>query len=333
MSGAANSTYYAVNETMGSDDEHMAQEAAFALGDEIDVHQHLTKDMFTKPQSVIVDFDLIATPAELDLSPEKATWKLAQHLSKSFKQNLALQDRHTAGEDALAGNLHRCIPLGLRIIQQKNDFPYFIGIHVPGMMDVNLHKDGQAVWRVPPHTQTMKVKEQAFEPRNIVNQFIYANFRNCTPEDVEHAIQLHPARGKTPAHAQVLVGSLPHQLIKDNLELGNWASEAPFINVPQIINPPAGQLRVQVTERMGNQIKELLKPEMEAAQKAMINLDDFVVTFKRADGVASFKSPKNMNGLLIGSSAKDIDSQVVNTVQMQKMCTFHIKAEMSFILF
>lgn len=318
----------------GDNHELMAQQAAFGvIGEEVDVHQHLTKDMFTKPQSIIMDFDLVATPAELDLSPDKATWKLAPHLSKMLKQNLALRNRHIAGEDDLAGNLHRCIPLGLRIIQQKNDFPYFMGIHVPGMMDVNLHKDGQSVWRVPPNTPTMKVKEQAFEPSNIVNQYIYANFRNCTPEDVEHAIQVQPARGKTPAHAQVLVGSLPHQLIKDNLAAGNWATELPLINVQQIFEPPAGQLRVQVTERMGTQIKELLKPEMEAAQQAMVNLNDFVVTFKRADGVASFKSPKNMNGLLIGSNAKEINTEVVNTTQLQKMCTFHIKAEMSFILF
>jgi hypothetical protein len=331
---AAANTYY-VNEDMGSDDEgaRAAMQAAYAIGEDIDVHQHLTTDMFTKPQSVIMDFDLVATPAELDLSPEKATWKLQSHLSKLLKQNLALRNRHMAGEEHLAGNLNRCIPLGLRIIQQKNDFPYFMGIHVPGMMDVNLHKDGQAVWRVPPNTPTMKVKEQAFQPTNIVNQYIYANFRNCTPEDVEHAIQLHPARGKTPAHAQVLVDSLPHQLVKDNLMAGKWATELPYINVGQVLNPPPGQLRVQVTELMGNQIKELLKPEMTAAQEAMVNLDDFVVSFKRADGVTSFKSPKNMNGLLIGASAKDMNTEVVNTAALQKMCTFHIKAEMSFILF
>lgn len=329
---AGGATYY-VDEAVGSDDEHMAQQAAYALGEEIDVHQHLTKDMFTKPQSVIMDFDLVATPAELDLSPEKATWKLQSHLSKLLKQNLALRNRHAPSEEELAGNLHRCIPLGLRIIQQKNDFPYFMGIHVPGMMDVNLHKDGQAVWRVPPNTPTMKVKEQAFEPRNTVNQYIYANFRNCTPEDVEHAIQLHPARGKTPGHAQILVGSLPHQLIKDNLALGNWSSQLPYINVAQIMDPPPGQLKVQVTEAMGNQVKELLKPEMEAAQEAMINLEDFVVTFKRADGVTSFKSPKNMNGLLIGADSNGIKTDVVNAAQLQKMCTFHIKAEVSFILF
>ena len=332
----ANTVAASMNHAGVSDDEEalLAQEAAFGgLGEEIDVHQHLTKDMFTKPQSVIIDFDMIASPAQADLSPEAATWKLAAHLSKQLKQNLALRNRHVAADGELAGNLHRCIPLGLRIIQQKNDFPFFMGIHVPGMMDVNLHKDGQAVWRVPPNTPTMKVKEQAFEPKNVVNQYIYANFRNCTPEDVDHAIKLHPARGKTPAHAQILVGSLPHQLIKDNLEAGNWGTQLPYINVQQIFAPPAGVLHVQVTELMGNQVKELLKPEMEAAQEAMVNLDDFVVTFKRADGVQSFKSPKNMNGLLIGSDSNGVKTDVVNSTQLQKICTFHIKAELSFILF
>lgn len=329
---------YYVDENVGSDGEQqeiMAQEQAFPVGDEmiVDPLQHLTPDMFTKPQTTLIDFDLVASPAELALSPSKATWKLAPHLSKLLKQNLAMRNRHMAGEDDLAGNLHRCVPLGLRIIQQKNDFNFFMGMHVPGMMDVNIHKDGQAVWRVPPNTPTMKVKEQAFQPANIVNQFIYANFRSCTPEDLDHALQLQPARGKTPAHAMVLVDSLPHQLIKDNLLAGKWGEELAAFNVNSVLAPPQGQLRVQVTERMGKQIKELLEPEMKAAQEAFVNLNDFVVTFKRADGVDSFSSPKNMNGLLIGSNMKAIDTDVINTTQLQRVCTFHIKAELSYLLF
>lgn len=320
-----------------SDDEGMdamqAQQEAFQLGADVDVQQHLNKDMFTKPQTVIIDFDLTASPAELAQTPGKACWKLQSHLTQQLKQNMATRNRHIAGEADLAGNLQRCVPLHLEILQQKNDFPFAMGIKIPGMMDTNIHKDGQCVWRVPPDTPTMKVGEAAFEPVNIINQYQYVNYRTCTEEDLTHAVQQQPAKGKTPAHAMILVNSLPHELMKQNLIAGKWQEELDRFDVDNFFNPRQGQLRVQVTEKMGNQIVELLEAPIREAKDSFVNLNDLVVTFERADGVNSFISPKNINGQLIGTSQKGVSTQKLNTDRLQRRDTFHVKAKLTYILF
>jgi hypothetical protein len=330
------STNYLVEANSDGEDPAamQAQQEAFSgLGDEIDVQQHLSKDMFTKPQTVTIDFDLIASPAELAQTPSKATWKLLPHLSKQLKQNMATRNRHIAGESELAGNLQRCVPLHLEIVQQKNDFPFAIGIKIPGMMDTNIHKDGQCVWRVPADTPTMLVGKAAFEPVNIINQYQYVNYRTCTEEDLSHAVQQQPAKGKTPAHAMVLVESLPYELMKKNLMAGKWQEELDKFDVDNFFNPGRSQLRVQVSEKMGKQIVELLEAPIRDAKDTFVNLNDLVVTFERADGVDSFISPKNINGEMIGTSQKGVSTQKLNTARLQKRSTFHIKAQLTYILF
>lgn len=316
-----------------SDVEEAVAEQVFPMGADIELSQHLTRDMFARPQTVRIDFDLVASPAELAQSPGKATWKLLPHLLKQLKQNLALKNRHMPSDAELAGNLHRCIPLHLEIVQQKNDLPFFMGIEMPGMMNTNLHKHGQCVWRVPPDTPTMLVGKPAFEPVNVVNQFQYNNLRRVTDEDLYHAVQLHPAKGKTPAHAMVLVGSLAYKMIEDNLVAGNWAEELEHFDVDTFFNPPRGQLRVQVSEKMGKQVIESLETPLKEARESFVDLNDFVVSFVRADGVDSFESPKNINGELIGTSQKGVNTKVLNTTRLQKRGTFHIKADFTFLLF
>lgn len=315
------------------EDAVQVQQEAFPLAADIDAQQHLTADMFTKPQSIIIDFDLVASPAELAQSPSKATWKLLPHLSKSLKQNMAMRNRHLASEAELAGNLHRCVPLHLKILQQKNDMPFFMGIQVPGMMDTNMHKHGQCVWRVPPDTPTMLVGVAAFEPVNIINQYQYANYRACTEDDLQHAVTLNPRKGNTPGHALVLVGSLPYKIIEENLVAGRWQEELDQFDVDQFFNPGRSQLRVQVTEKMGRQVVEMLEAPIKEARESMINLNDFVVSFVRADGVDSFESPKNINGELIGTTAKGVSSKKIIADRLQRRCTFHIKAELTYLLF
>ncbi len=186
--GADADAYVEVNSDVetGADASPVAGEM---IGSELDELQHLHKDMFAKAQKALIDIDITASPAELQSSGASNVWKLLPHLSKELKQNLALKNRNAASGDQLAGNLNRCIPLNLEIVQQKNSFPYPMGIKIPGMMDANLHRNGQCVWRVPPDTQTMMVGKAVFEPTNIVNKYMYNNYRMCTLEDLNNDVK------------------------------------------------------------------------------------------------------------------------------------------------
>ena len=99
-----------------------------------------------------------------------------------------------------------------------------MGFRIPGMMDNNLHRNGNCVWRVPPDTQTMMVGKSVFEPTNIVNKYMYNNYRSCTLEDLATDVKFFGKTTKKPAYATVAVGSLAYETLVSNLDEGHWQS-------------------------------------------------------------------------------------------------------------
>lgn len=309
-------------------DEFVEVDPKEMVGSELDNDQHLTKDMFTQVQRTLMDIDVTASLAELEQNPSLATWKLMPHLSKEFKQNLALKNRHLATGEELAGNLNRCIPLHLEILQQKNSFPVAMGIHVPGMMDKNLYKHGQCVYRVPPDTQTMLVGQNVFEPTNKITQWMYDNYRMCTVEDLETDIKHFAKTAKVPAHATIAVGSLAHEALKENLAAGKWQSELEHIDVEEIFDPKMRHT-VQVTPIMAKQIAGLLEPMIKETADSFINLEDFNVKIVRADGQANFAAPQGIHGELIGSNVTNAPKIVTDKLQTRynvtiKAALYHV---------
>jgi hypothetical protein len=321
-----------------SDDETNMQGALEYAGAEaepkLDMHEHLKRDMFQKAQSVVIDFDVIASPAELAQNRTKTEWKLSPHLSKEFKQNLALKNRNAASGDQLAGNLNRCIPLHMTVLQQKNEFPFPMGIQIPGMMDKNLHRHGQCVWRVAPNSQLIAVNENVFEPTNIVNAYMYDNYRLCTLEDLANDIKFVPKTNKTPGYATVAVGSLAHSALQDNLkemrEDHPWATELPHFEVEDVFEPGRNPT-VHVTERIGKDLLQLLHAPVKEAADSFINLDDFVVKLVRADETGDFLSPKGINGQL--TSDAHVATDKLRTDVLQRSYSFSVKARLDYLLF
>lgn len=300
------------------------------VGDELDERTHLNEKMFSRIQKVRFQIDITATPAELAQNGSLSTWKLLPHLNKAFKENVALKNRHLAGGEHLAGNLNRCIPMGLEIIQQQNTFPYHMGIKMPGMMDGALHRHGQCVHRVPPATQTMMVGRSVFEPTNIVNQWMYNNLRECTYEDLLQDVKFHPKTGSQAPYATVAVGSLAFEMLQQNLGAQSWAKELQHVEVG-LIEDPGRLATVQITEKMGRDIVAKLEPTIKEATEAMINLEDFAVEIVRADAHKNFATPQGIHGAMIGSNVAD--AKKFNNERMQIAQTFSVECEMKYLLF
>jgi len=325
-----------------SDDEgaHLQQQQAFPLGaaapqveqQEIadDVSDHLTASMFKKTQKIILDIDVVASPAELAMNGTLATWRLPPQLLNALKYNTALTDRHTATGEQLAGNLSRCIPLGFKVIQQQNLFPYAMGIKAPGvMLDQNLHANGACLWRVPGQTATMLVGQDAFSPANIVNRYAYNNYRFCTVEDLASDVTF-PAGRSAKGRAQVSVNSLAYQTLVQSLQDGHWADQINDINVDQIFEP-GRNLTVEVTERIGNDIVKFLKPQVEAAANSFVDLQDLRFDVVRADAHKDFASAKSLIGEVVSTGV--LKGDAMKATQLQTRVPFHIKAEFTFVLF
>jgi hypothetical protein len=300
------------------------------LASDISVQEHLKPKNFVKAQEALIDIDITSTPTKLAQTIGSNVWSILPSLTKELKQNMALKNRHLATGDDLAGNLNRCIPLHLEVLQQKNTFPYFMGIRIPGMMNATLSKDGQYVHRVPPDTPTMMVKENVFVPQNVVNQYMYKNYQLCTLEELASDITFVPKTSKKPGTAHVQVGSLAYETLLDNLANGAWQEELPHIEVEDIFEPGRNHT-VQITEKMGRQLYSKLEGPLKEAAESFIDLNDFNAEIVRADGYEAFDSPKGIHGAIIGSEI--VPSKKLQQTRMMTEACFHIKARLTYILF
>jgi hypothetical protein len=256
---------------VGSDDESLyvsQQQQAFPVAAEApqqevadDLNEHLTRDMFKNVQKKILDIEIVASPAELGQNKSTLKWRLPPALLKQMKHVVAIKNRDIADGEQLAGNLNRCIPLGLKIIQQQNTFPFAMGIRAPGvMMDDTLHANGSCLWRVPGLTNTMMVGEQAFSPVNIVNKYAYNNYRMCTVEDLAHDVTFPEGRAAK-GRASVNVNSLAYQTLVQSLTDGVWQEQVGELDLDRIFEP-GRNLTVEVTDKIGRDIVNFLKPQV-----------------------------------------------------------------------
>ncbi len=295
--------------------------------------QHLNTAMFTNFQKALLDFDVTCSLADLQQDQSKRTWALAPQLQAQLKQNLATKNRHRAADDQLAGNLQRGIVLGFRILQQANTFPVSMCVRIPGMMEQNLHKDGQALWRIPPNTptQSLGAPYEAYEPTNPITADMYANFRSCTLEDLEHDIR-QEKHGKN-VYATVAVGTMAYDwLVKNLIETNVWDGELDEERTNLVLNPPKSLKRVEVTPRIATDLYGMMSGPAKEISESFTNLADLVAYFARADDSnGNFMSPKSVNGF-IGSNAV-VDGDKMLDVMMQTQHTFHIKAELSYVTF
>lgn len=328
-------------EDAGSDSEdYGAQHAGEAVGadgslaSDIDAQQHLTPDMFVKAQEMVFDIEVVASPAQMEQTPSLRTWKLAPQMLHHLKQNLATTNRDRATEAQLAGNLQRCIPLHMEVLEKMNTFPYAMGIEIPGMMNKNLHRHGACVVRLPAGVQftALGTPQAVFEPTNNVSAYMYDNYKLCTVEDLANDITFVKGTKNTKGHAMVSVNSLAYDSLVDNLKNPrNWRNQRHLINRSLIDEPDETVAAVQVTEAMGRDLHELLRGPIEEAAASFTNLADFNVKFVRADDQSSFVDGRTIAGELMADTT--ISAPVMRSEIMQRASTFYIKAKMVYILF
>lgn len=301
--------------------------------------QHLQSEMFSHTQKVWLDIDITGSPEDLHAGNTSTTWKLLPHLpAKYLRQNLAVENRHLAGDEHLAGDLRQCIPLGFEIVEHSNSFPYPMAIRAPGMMDKTLHRDGACLWRVQPDTKpNMMVGIKAFEPTGIIDTHMYHNYSMCPLETLDTDITIveggggKGAKKATAGYGRIATNSVPYETLISNLDLGMWRDELTEVELNNIYDAPARHLRsVDVPKHIAEQIRDTLRPIVQETIDRCVNLEDMNFEIFRADGNPKFNSPKG----LIGSVAHG-DSDPENRAtdrRLMETCVFHIKAQFAFAL-
>jgi len=323
------------DEDMGSDlsgDELQTREPVGEdadIGAENDLIEHVKVENFKGAQSIFIDIEIPASPEEMESGAVSTVWKMADHLPKFLKQNVATKDRHLAGDDDLVGDLHLCVPLELEILQQKNSQPFTMGVRSRHMMNRTINQHGAYLWTVPPDTPTSAVNQLAFEPTNPVTKNAYLNSTMYTMANLNADIKLFEKEGKQEAYGTIAVKSLAYTELIKNLELGRWSEED--LNLEAIEDAPVNRVRtVEVPYKVASQLKErLAQPTLDIIKRCM-NLEDFTFEVVRADGQTAFNSPMNLHGELCGSEV-DADHKIRSEKLLQRGM-YHIKAKFTYFL-
>ena len=315
-----------------SDDENLRQVGdEMGMGEEDAVPQHVSRNIFKNAQRKFFDIEVVATPNQL--KGNSVTWKVAPHLSRELKHNLATVNKKLAGDEHLQGDLRKCIPLGMQVVQHSNGFPFAMGIKVADMVDTNLHATGQCVWRVPANTGAMPVGLSVFEPNTPVTQWMYDKQRMCSLEDLARDVQYHPATAKgknpVPEHYMVTVDSFAYNYMADELAAGKWEDQLDHIDVDHVLDPGRSR-KVMVSKKIGDDVLAMIKPQLVEASAGFMNLDEFSVEIVRTDQHENFATPKGIAGMVIGDAVTEprkVQSELMNTV-----CTFNVKVAFDYIL-
>jgi hypothetical protein len=303
---------------------------------------HLTKDMFSKAQTVTLCMDIQGSPEQLEGGRVSKFWRIKPHDTQEFKQIMTLRNRDKATGEERAGNLNRCIPLHLEIVRENNSYPYYMGMKFPGMVPKVLHKSGRTHWRTPPNTSTHMVERAVFEPSNVITKHMYENWRMCSLESLVDDITHVPGNKNKVGYSTIAVDSLAYDVLVSNLgnacdpnaeDGGHWCQyDLSEDDVDDLYSASNRRKKiVTVPTEIAKEIEVALKDPLEEIAKSFVNLEDLVVEFERADGVHAFNSTRNLHGELVGS---DIDpNHDLRSAKLAKRACYGITADFTFILF
>ena len=276
-----------------------------------------------RPQRMNLHVEFVGSPHQMAEVASKAKWAIAAHMQREFKDNLAVHDRHLAGDEDMVGASNRVIPLGITINNHQNTFPFAVGFEVPGIMSRTLTRNNKSVYVVGSNQAPPGHPVDVFDPSHIVNKWQLENMEECLPEDIDRDIT-HTDKGRT----QIAVGSLPHSHLKTLI--GNrafTAAELQGVEVDRIMDPGYDTI-VEVPSAIGKQLENTLRPAVEQASKGLLDASKWNISIHRADGHRDWASENDLVGAMV--SSKTVDPGVMSTNLLHKVCVASIDATLVF---
>lgn len=289
---------------------------------------HLTVDQFSKAQTSFLDIEFCGSPEEFQSGKASRIWKLQPQVTRHFKQITTISNRKNATTKDVAGNLNRCIPLAMTVLQQQNTLPFPVNVDIEGVLPLNLSKYGRANWRIPPDTATMRVKQPIFEPNNIITEWMYNNWRECSVESLADDIKHFREQG----YSTINVDSLPYVVLVKNLSDHRWDDLKPASEHAQaIINAALTQKVVSVRPEIAEEIESALREPLSKMAESFVDLENFTAQMSRGDGQPAFNSFKGIHGELVGSEIDE--GHALRSAMLSKRGCVSIKVKFDYVLF
>lgn len=275
-----------------------------------------------RPQRLRLNMMVIGSPHEFDANSALTMWRIEPSHMDHFKDNLAIHDRHLAKADDLHGSVNRIIPLGLRVFNHQNTFPFAVGVRIPGIRSREVGKDVYAYIMGPNQSSAPQALE-IFDPNHIVNKYQYENSIICSVADLDRDL-VHTDKGRT----KIAVGSFPHAHLVELIQQRAFSrEEMAAMNAGHILNPGEDQ-EVEVPRAVGEKIDKDLRPHIEDASKGLLDASNWVATFHRADGEKQWNSHRKLIGTQVVS--KTMDAPKVHSELLHKIALASVQCEIVF---
>lgn len=295
------------------------------------VPKHLSSDYGT-PHEVVMDIEVAHTLQELAANPQLAVFKLAPHLNKNWKTNIARKNRSNASGADLRGNNNMGVIVGFKIYEKGNINPVAFGLKSSHLVSRNLSRHDAYVERVPAHFAPQSIPQVGrpiFDPNHIVDEEMAQKLRLLNMQDLKEIVVPREKAGHK--YYEIASKSLVHYWIANEIaQYANdpvpdhpWANEFDQFDVQKVADPGLSHT-FEVTEKIGKDALAFFEPQVREASSALVNLEDFSFTVERADGHKAFDAPHGLIGEIVGENGKS-DTRKINETFLNKRGLVYFK--------
>lgn len=232
---------------------------------------------------------------ELQDDPSARVWRPSAARLRDLKQIKSTMGRDKPQDKDLIGDLSRCIPLKMEVVEYGSGAPAWLAANIHGMVRSKITEKGKYTWVFPPaHGQAYHktVNECITKPNNIFDRVMYKTWKKCDHNTLKEEIKYDDKDGV----AIVRTDGVVYEVLRDNMLEGTWEN-LPVNEILEAVENH-GVRRIEIPMDVAQHIEEWIKPRLDNIDKAFVNWNDFNVEFFRADGATNWADTRGLVGNL-----------------------------------
>ena len=313
--------------------QHSYQLQNSEIGEQVDTEEdnvHVNEDDLYGYSTVVINASINCTLNQLGKNGNMAVWKPSdQMLNKLFKNNRRSTNISNATGKDLNGDLTKVIILNAKLTNGGNHFDTPIGFKCTGMNPKHITETDSYSYVLEPRVPLDPANKSIFSPENKFTRTMYSNYGKLNMKALKQQIRFSEngnsdidVRGIAWANVMANIdhipkwGSAADHIYKLDHESRNDGLMSPWVRIPTLI---------------AKHVYDNLAEEIKTAEKSLVNMKDFRVTFYRADGADSWDDVRGLIGQEIGA---DADAQTnYKNFAINKVCRAYAKIELSFITY
>ena len=227
--------------------------------------------------------------------PKGFVTQIPAHLRPTLGHVMTDRNRANATEKDMYGNRQKAVIVSARIISQKSDVPKAIAVDIKGVVGNTYTRNGRHAHVLHPCKFT-NMDREVNDPDNIFSRAMYQKNQRCDLASLQENVRLNDRGGKDSFRTGTLAWD---KLLENEPVWDEMGSEFQQMKAdhPYAFSESNVSYWVDVPHSISRPLYKGLEEQIKNFEKTYIDLDDWNVTLKPADGKAW-----NDNASLLGDS-------------------------------